>query len=30
MLDAAIAQLKQNGTIGRLTHKYLDTATTTK
>ena len=30
MLDAAIAQLRQNGTIDRLTHKYLDSATTTK
>ncbi|MFM0156978.1 transporter substrate-binding domain-containing protein [Paraburkholderia sediminicola] len=30
MLDAAIAQLKQNGTIDRLTHKYLDAGMTTK
>ncbi|QIE25895.1 Lysine/arginine/ornithine-binding periplasmic protein (plasmid) [Caballeronia sp. SBC1] len=30
MLDAGIAQLRQNGTIDRLTHKYLGTATTTK
>lgn len=30
MLDAAIAQLKQNGTIERLTHKYLDAGASTK
>ncbi|CAB3798745.1 Lysine/arginine/ornithine-binding periplasmic protein [Paraburkholderia caffeinitolerans] len=29
-LDAAIAQLKQDGTIGRLTHKYLDATTVAK
>lgn len=30
MLDTAIAQLKQNGTIDRLTHKYLDAGIATK
>jgi lysine/arginine/ornithine transport system substrate-binding protein len=29
-LDAALAQLKLNGTLDRLTHKYLDTQTTAK
>jgi lysine/arginine/ornithine transport system substrate-binding protein len=30
MLDAALAQLRLNGTLDRLTHKYLDSQTAAK